>query len=64
MKIIAERKLWEIVGTGRENVNNTRVIDDVITHDKTEYFSHSLAEVMDGEIRNEGILITRSKTGK
>ena len=63
MKIIAERELWEIVDTGRENVKNTRVTDDVITHDKTKYSSHALDEVVDGENRNKWILITRSRTG-
>ena len=52
MKIIAEREFWEIVDTGRENVNNTRVTDDVTTHDKNEYSSHTLDEVLDGENRN------------
>ena len=30
------------------SVKKTRVPDDVITRDKTEYSSHALAEVMDG----------------
>ena len=45
-------------------VENTRVTDDVITHNKTEYSSHTLAEVMDGKHKNDWILITRSRTGK
>ena len=53
MKRTTEGELWEIVDTGRENVKKTRVMDDVITHDKTEYSSHSLAEVADGENRND-----------
>ena len=36
-KRITERELWELVDTGGENVKNTRVTDDVITRDKTEY---------------------------
>ena len=30
-------------------VKNTEVTDEVITHDKTEYASHSLTEVVDGK---------------
>ena len=48
MKIITEGELWELVDTGRDNFKNTRVTDDVITRDKTEYSSHSLAEVVYG----------------
>ena len=29
-------------------INITRFMDDVIKHDKTEYSSHALAEVVDG----------------
>ena len=43
---------------------NTRVTEDVITHNKTEYSSHALAEVVDGKHKNDWILITRSRTGK
>ena len=64
MKRIAERKIWELVDTGRENFKNTRVTDDVISRDKTEYSSHALAEVMDGKHKNYWILVTRSRIGK
>ena len=64
MRMITEGELWELVDTGMENANNTGVTDDIINLDKTEYSSHSLAEVVDGENRNEWILITRSRTGK
>ena len=47
MGIITERELWELVDTGRENVNNTRVVDGIITRDNTECSSHTLAEVVD-----------------
>ena len=47
MNRIIEGELWEIVGTGRENIKKTRVTDDVITRYKTEYSSHTLAEVVD-----------------
>ena len=40
---------------------NTRVTDDIIKHDKTEYFSHALAEVVDGENRNNWILFMISR---
>ena len=46
MKRITEGELWEIVDTGRENVKNTRVMDDFISRDKIEYSSHALAEVV------------------
>ena len=45
-------------------VENTRVTDDVITHNKTEYSSHTLAEVVDGKHKNDWILIMISRTGK
>ena len=45
-------------------VENTRVTDDVITHNKTEYSSHALAEVVDGKHKNDWILIIRSSTDK
>ena len=48
MKRITEGELWEIVETGRENVNISRVTDEVIKHYKTEYSSHTLAEFVDG----------------
>ena len=64
IKIIVERELWEIVDTGRKNVKNNRVTDDVITRDNYGYFSHTPAEFVDGKNRNEGILITRSRAGK
>ena len=53
IKRITEEELWELVGTGRGDVKKTGVMDDVITRDKTEYSSHALAEVVDGENRNE-----------
>ena len=46
------------------HVNNNRVVDDVITHDKIEYSSHTLAEVVDGKHNNDWILIMRSRTGQ
>ena len=52
-KRITEGELWELVDTGRENVKKTGVTDDVITRDKTEYSSHTLAEVVDGIKNNE-----------
>ena len=65
MKRITDGELWELVDTVRENVKNTRVTDDVITRYTTEYSSHALAKVVDGEHKNDWILISsRSRTGK
>ena len=50
--------------TVRDNVKNNRVTDEVITCTKTEYFSHALAEVVDGENKNEWIFFTRPRTDK
>ena len=52
MKRIIEGELWEIVDTGSENVNNTRVTHDFINRDNTEYYSHALAEVVDVKHKN------------
>ena len=52
-KIITEGELWELVETGSDNVKNTRSKDNVIKRDKTEYCSHALDEVVDGEDRND-----------
>ena len=46
------------------HVNNTRVTEDVITCNNTEYSSHKPKEVVDGKHKNDWILITRSRTGK
>ena len=54
VKKITKRELWELVDTGRENVNNTRVTDHVIIRDKTGYSSPSLAEVVGLNIRTVG----------
>ena len=64
MKRITELELWEIMDTGMENVNNTRVIETIISRDNTEYSSHTLSEVLDEKKRNEWILITRYRTSK
>ena len=47
-----------------DNVNISRVTNEVMERDKTEYSSHALAEVVDGENRNDWILVTRSRVGK
>ena len=64
MKRFTDGELWEIVETGRENVNIARVTDEVMEHIKTEYSSHSFVEVVDEENRNDWILVTRSRIGK
>ena len=53
MKRITEGELWELVETGRENVKNIGVTDDITERDKTEYSIHALAEVVDGINSNE-----------
>ena len=53
MRRITEGELWELMDTGSENVKNKEVMDDVINRDNTEYYSHTLAEVVDGTNRNE-----------
>ena len=64
MKRITEGELWELVETGRENVKNARFREDLFKHDKTEYYSHTLAAVADGVNRNDWILVTRSRIDK
>ena len=49
MKRITQGELWELADAGRENVKNTRVTDDIISREKTEYSSHALAEAVDGK---------------
>ena len=46
-KIIREGELWELVDTGRENLNNNGVIDGVTDCEPTEYSSHALANTVD-----------------
>ena len=45
-------------------INDIRVIDEIMEHGKTKYSSHALTEVVDGENRNDWILVTRSRIGK
>ena len=45
-------------------VKNNRVTDDIIICDKNKYYSHTLAEVMDGKHKNDYLLVTRSRIGK
>ena len=47
MKRITEGEIWDIMETGRDNVNNIGVTDEIIECDKTEYSSHPLAKVVD-----------------
>ena len=46
-KRTTEGELWETLETGRENVNNIRVTDEIMENNKTEYSSHTLAEFVD-----------------
>ena len=50
--------------TVRENVKNTIVMDDVISHDKTKYSSHALVKVVDVRYKSDWILVARSRIGK
>ena len=64
IRIITEKELWNLLYTGRENVKNTRVTNDVITYYKTKYSSYALAEAVNGKHKIEWILVTRSRIGK
>ena len=59
-----EGELWDLVETGRNNVNNNRVIYGSMNNELTEYYSHVLAEVVDGEKENDWILVIRYKIDK
>ena len=48
VKRITEGELWELVKPGRDNVKISIFADDVTKHNKTEYSSHALAEVVYG----------------
>ena len=48
----------------RMSVKDTRVVDNIINRDKTEYSSHKLTGVVDGKQNNDWILIMISMTGK
>ena len=63
-KRIIDGELWELVETGRGNANNIRVTDDFIKCNKTEYSSHTLADVVDGGKRNDWIFVTKYRIGK
>ena len=56
MERITDGELWELLDTRRENLKKTGVTDDVITHNKTEYSSHALAEVMNGVMTSSDVL--------
>ena len=53
--MITEGEFWYLVNTGRENFKKTRVTDDIITRDKNEYYSHTLAEVVDEKKEQLGL---------
>ena len=61
MKSITEGELWDLVETGSKNVKLTRLTDDVIKSENTEYSSHAPAEVVDGENKNDWILVRNIK---
>ena len=51
-------------GNWRDNVKISRVTDDDMKYEKTKYYSHTLAEFMYEENRNDWILITISRIDK
>ena len=55
MKRITEEELWELVDTGRGNFKNTKVTEYFMNCDNTEHYSHTIAEVVDGEHRKNWI---------
>ena len=54
----------ELALTGRDNFKNNGVLDGVIDCDSTEYSSHTLADAVNKEIRNDWIMVTRDKNGE
>ena len=63
-KRTTEVELWDIVETRRKNDNDIGVMYGVMDFDSTEYSSNALSEVVDGDSRNDWILVTRSSIGK
>ena len=63
MKRITKGELWKLVETRRQNIWNIGVTDEIMERDKTEYSSHKLAEVVDGENSNDRILVESSRIG-
>ena len=53
MNRITEEELWEIVDTGRDNSKNDRVTNDFINSDNTEYSSHAILEVVEGNTQEQ-----------
>ena len=53
------RGLWELLETGRENINNNGVLDGVMNLDLTEYSTHALTDAMNKWNKNDWILVTR-----
>ena len=52
-KIFTEGELWDLMEIRRENVKNNEVLDGVMDFESTEYSSHTLANTMNQENRNE-----------
>ena len=51
-------------GYWKGECQKNRFTDDVITHEKNEYSSHTLYEVVNGKQNMDWILVTRSRIGK
>ena len=46
LRMITQGELWELLDTGTENIKNTRVMNNAIAFNKTEYSSQALNEVV------------------
>ena len=54
---ITEGELWELVKTGRDNINNIGIIDGVMDRDSTKYYSNEITKFMEGGNSNDWILV-------
>ena len=61
---IKEGKIWEIVETGRENVNNYGVTDRVTDYESTKYSRQKFANTVDHTYGGEWVLVNRYRNGK
>ena len=59
-----EGEHWDLVETGMYNVKNNGVMDGVMDFDPLECYSHSRANKVNQENRNEWVLVARSRNGK
>ena len=64
MKRITYGEIWDLVETGIDHFNNTRVTGDFMKQDKNESSSYALIEVLYRENRNYWLLVTRYRISK